>query len=109
MKMLDKYSKGIGDIKADEELKNNIVKKLKEKDYKRPYNCLTIKKIIALTCTFALIIMFGITSMDGNKLIPWGRGGGTNDNFSGFVITAYASDGSSIEVKPNIEFIILKI
>ncbi|RCW40601.1 hypothetical protein [Paenibacillus prosopidis] len=50
---------------------------------------------MAAVCTFILLAMFGFSFLQPESDKPL---------FDGFVITAYAADGTPVEVKPNVGF-----
>jgi hypothetical protein len=105
--MNEKYINGMNEIKADDELKRKIISSGKQSSSKQVSHFFTLKKamvVVAAACAFALFISFGLPFVrnDSNS-IKQGPAGVT-PLFAGFVITAYAADGTPVEVKPNVDF-----
>jgi len=103
--MNNKYIDGMEEIKADGKLKRKIMHSVKQD--KQASRFFTFKKAVAtvaITCTFVLVISFGIPFIQNNSHMEEQGQLKEHSLFDGFVITAYAVDGASIQVKPNVEF-----
>lgn len=97
--MNQKYIDGMNEIKADNDLKRKIINSVKQNNSKKLPNLFSKRKtaIIAAACIFTLVISFCIPYIHTKNQEA-------NALFNKLVITAYAADGTPIEVKPNVEF-----
>lgn len=96
--MNKRYIDGMNEIKADDELKRKITKNVRQNNSKKAPSFYTKRKpIIAAACLFALVITFCIPYINTKNKE-------SNALFDKLAITAYAADGTPIEVKPNVEF-----
>lgn len=109
--MKNTYIDGMKEIKADEDLRNKIIRSIdpsysevnSSSGTRSPFN--TSKKVIsifAVACTLALFAVFGLPYVQPNE-------GSTQSStvqslFSGFMISVYAADGTRAEVRPNVTF-----
>lgn len=98
--MNKKYLDGMKDLKASEELKKRLITSVKEDQTKKVSPLFLYKKIVATTsiCIFVIFLMVAVPLFNNQ-----GKSG-KQALFSGFTLTAYATNGTPIEVKPNIEF-----
>ncbi len=110
--MKDKYISGMSEIKADEELKNkllNINKNIKQSKYY--FSNWKIASVFAIALIFVLFFNVCLPYMQNmlntNEVITT-KTPIAKKIFGGFVITAFAADNSSFEVKPNVDFLIGK-
>lgn len=105
--MNNKYINGMNEIKADDEFKRKIISNIKQSNSKKISRFFTSQKVItavAVACTFAIIILFGVPFIqNGSDTLRKGQSE-MQSLFDGFAITAYAADGTSIEVRPNVQF-----
>lgn len=96
--MNSEYIDGMNEIKASDDLKRKIINSVQQNHFKKAPCFYTKRKtIIVAACLFALVITFCIPYINTKNK-------GSNALFDKLVITAYASDGTPIEVKPNVEF-----
>ncbi|MEW6042483.1 MAG: hypothetical protein AB1633_13270, partial [Elusimicrobiota bacterium] len=106
-KMKNKYINGMNEIKADDELKRKIISSVKHNGHKNRSLFFTLKRTvvsIAAACIFALVITFGVQFIQNDSDMARQKQSRVQSLFHGFVITAYASDGTPFEIKPNVEF-----
>lgn len=111
--MIDKYVDGMNEIKASNEFKSKMIRNIeqttiKQTSIKQTYFEYKLKKLTLLACTFAFFILLGISFFGNNRFFSWRSTDMDKYNLKDFVITAYAADGSTIGVIPNVEFIIGK-
>lgn len=110
--MKNKYIGGMSEIKADEELKNKLLNINKIKNQSKYYfSNLKIASIFAIAFIFVLFFNVCLPYMQNvlktNEAITT-KTPIAKKIFGGFVITAFAADNSSFEVKPNVDFLIGK-
>lgn len=109
--MKNNYINGMNEIKASESLKRKIISKAEESrantnNFKEPWHPFTIKKsvaLIAFVCTFAIVMTLSFPNIKNNST-KQATGSGVNKAVNNFTITAYAADGSTVNIKPNVEF-----
>lgn len=109
--MNNKYINGMNEVKADDNLKRKIINNIEENNFSesafaQPSHLFTFKKavaVIAFVCTFAFVMTLGLPNFKNNntKNVPKL---GVKKAFHDFVITAYAADGTTFNIKPNVEF-----
>lgn len=96
----------MSEIKASDEFKSKMITDIKQTTIKKLSYSQRLNRLPLLACTFAVLIILGISFMGNNNLLSGIKGNAGSDNFINFSITAYASDGSEVEIKPNSEFLI---
>jgi len=105
--MNNKYINGMNEIKADDSLKIKIINSVKESKTKHITRFFVLKKtaaLIAVACTFVLVITYGIQYIQ-NKDNKINQSQSTMKTlFPDFVITAYAADETHFTIKPNVDF-----
>lgn len=94
-----KYINGMNEIKVDNSLKQSIINKSGMNtsilDTARTYRV----AMIAVSCMIIFLLAIG-----GRFVLHNGDQASLSGLFSGFVVTAYAADGSPLVVKPDIDF-----
>ncbi|MGM0884858.1 MAG: hypothetical protein ACQEXQ_27935 [Bacillota bacterium] len=91
---MNRYIDGMNEIKASDELKKSIINDAK-KYQSKGFAFQKTTALLAAVCTFILLAMFGLSFLQPNSDKPL---------FDGFVLTAYAADGTPVEIKPNVGF-----
>lgn len=108
--MINNYVDGMKEIKADENLKQKIIYSIKEsKNIEAPiaFRFKKIAAVAAIACTFIIIIIFGLHPF--SNLVSTKQAPANNSVIaSSLAITAYASDGTSQNMKPNVDILIGK-
>ncbi|WP_040952235.1 hypothetical protein [Gorillibacterium massiliense] len=106
-KSLETYAEGMGEIKADDRLKADLIRRLSQ-ERERMGNTGRYRGTLHRTaywmaaCAVALVIfLFGLPNLQGTEHLSE-----TGRPFHRFVLTAYAADGSSFEIKPQVEFLL---
>ncbi|QYR19176.1 hypothetical protein KZ483_14530 [Paenibacillus sp. sptzw28] len=104
MTLRSKYVKGMNGIKLDDELKQNIISKIGSGSSVTQIRVRSFRYKVAMISAACVIVFLLII---GGPLI-FHNGGQTNSGpstlFNGFVITAYAADGTPQVVKPDVDF-----
>lgn len=96
------------EIKADEELKQKIISNVIKSNFKDGSHFFILKKtftFFVVACSLTLVTMFGFRFIQDIGDTP--KIGQYQTLFGGFVLTAYA-DGTPVEVKPNVNFLLGK-
>jgi hypothetical protein len=96
--------KEMNGIKMDDELKQSIISKIGSSSTFPQIRVRTFRSKVAMISTacvivFLLIIGGPLILLNGNQ-----TNSGPSTLFSGFVITAYAADGTPLVVKPDVDF-----
>lgn len=104
MTMRSKYVKEMNGIKVDDELKQSIISKISSSSTVPQIRVRSFRSKIAMISAACVIVILLII---GGPLIL-NNGDQTNSGqsalFNGFVITAYAADGTPLVVKPDVDF-----
>ncbi|MBP2002247.1 hypothetical protein J2Z69_003319 [Paenibacillus shirakamiensis] len=100
MTIRDKYVNGMNKIIMKDELKQLIIKNVERNSpVSQPLAVINHCKVVMVSISLITIFLFiGVAFF-----IQMGSQN-TSSPFGGFVVTAYAADGTSSEVKPNVEF-----
>lgn len=91
---MNRYIDGMNEIMASDELKKSIINDVK-KYQKKGFAYQKTAALLAAACTFILLAVFGFSFLqpDSEKSL-----------FDDFILTAYAEDGTPVEIKPNVGF-----
>src|SRR4029453_9164162 len=92
---MNRYVDGMKEIKASEELKQRLIHNARQQSSAR--RTPAFKKtapLLAAVCAFILLAMLGAALLQPS---------GKQTVLASFVLTAYAADGTAIQMKPNIE------
>ncbi len=99
--MTNKYKKAMDEIRTDDLFKRTIIRHTLERPTVQQTPDRRIRRKTVTLTAFTLILLLAI-------FVPLGaRHSGTSQPsplFGGFTVTAYAADGTSMTVKPEIEF-----
>ncbi len=91
---MNQYINGMNEIKLGDEQKKEIIRHAKQGSRKQLFPFKKAISALAVTCALAAVMIFGIPLLQnlGNRTA------------NGFMITAYAADGSSYSVERAVEF-----
>lgn len=95
---MNRYVEGMKEIKADEYMRKELLKSIQQKRPARSQKWFSSKKAalpLAAACVLLALTIFSAALLRPDRAPAL---------TAGFVIHAYAADGSAIEVKPNVEF-----
>lgn len=109
--MNNKYINGMNEIKVDEEFKEKIINNINQDNSKNNLQAFTFKPIVITmlaVCAFTLVTFIGIPFFENsNHAVTQEKDhNAVSSIFNGFEITTYANTQASIEIKPNVEFIL---
>jgi len=99
--MNDQYINGMNEIKAGDELKREIISRVKQNNANRLSQGFPFRKVISVltaVCVLITVIVFGIPFVQNRS----------NRAEDAFVITAYAADGSAFKLTPAVDFLLGK-
>lgn len=104
MTMRTKYVNGMNEIMVNDELKQSIISKVSSSTAASQKGARTFRSTVfmisaACVIVFLLIIVGPLILHNGDQ-----TNSGPSTVFNGFVITAYAADGTSVVVKPDVDF-----
>ncbi|MFD0589193.1 hypothetical protein ACFQZE_14420 [Paenibacillus sp. GCM10027627] len=104
MTIIAKYAKEMNEIKASDELKQSIISKSNINSSTAQTKAQSFRNktaMISAACVIVFLLVFGgsLFLNDGNH-----TGDSHSTLFNGFVITAYATDGTPFMVKPEVDF-----
>ncbi|MBO2942922.1 hypothetical protein JJQ72_02880 [Paenibacillus sp. F411] len=102
MMMRSKYVNGMNEVKADDDLKQLIIRKAKSSANAPHTAAREFRKTVATITVSCLIIL--LLAIGGPLVLRNGDQANPSTLFSGFVVTAYAADGAPLVVKPDVEF-----
>lgn len=102
MSIQTKYVNGMHEIKATDELKLNIMYNTSKGAGNFHTKRLVFRNRFAIIVSFCTIIV--LLTLGGMNIFQLGNEQDRSSIFDGFVISVYATDGSLVEVKPNVDF-----
>lgn len=94
---MNRYLDGMKEIQADDELKRQLMNSAKQQRSPGSGKAFAFKKTAALmaaACAIILLAVFGASFL---------QSGSEKAVFPSFVITAYAADGTPVEMKPHVQ------
>jgi hypothetical protein len=104
MTMRSKYVNEMNGIKLDDELKQSIISKVSSSTAASQKGARTFRSkvsMISTACVIVFLLIFGGPLILHNSDQT---NSGPSTVFNGFVITAYAADGTPLMVKPDVDF-----
>lgn len=102
MMMKHKYVQGMNEIKADEALKQTIIRRVTNNSGTPKTSAWTFRRKIMTTVLSCVIIL--LIAIWGPLLVNSGDPANPSPVYSGFMVTAYAADGAPVAVQPDVEF-----
>lgn len=102
---MNKYIGGMNEIKADDELRRAIISSVRQASGNKHHPFFTRTRAIAVVVAVSVLCIAGWYGWSALE-----QDGGPQSAhraralFDGFVLTAYAADGTPVEVKPDISF-----